>query len=374
MKTTKVFLREKKLSGGRKSLYLDFYPPIIHPETGKPTRREFLRLEVLDRPKTEMDKTQNKETRALAENIRAQRQIEIQNEQHGQMADIRRNADFVTFFRQLTNDRKGSNHDGWVSALNYLEAFTGGSLKFIDLDLPFCNRFRQYLLTAPSNRTKSQPLSQNSVVSYFNKFKAALKQAYKSGYLLQDLNVKVEAVKPAETHRKYLSLEELQALANTECENPVLKRAALFSALTGMRFFDIQKLKWEEVRHSDASGHYLQYHQQKTGGAETHFISEQAFKLLGERRAPAETVFEQLHYSAWENIKLKRWLLAAGIEKDITFHSFRHSFATLQLTAGTDIYTVSKMLGHKDLKTTQIYAKVVDEKKREAADKIKLDL
>lgn len=373
MKTTKVFLREKKMSGGRKSLYLDFYPPIIHPETGKPTRREFLRLEVLDKPKTEMDRTQNKQTQALAENIRAQRQIEIQNEQHGQMADIRRGADFVTFFRQLTKDRKGSNHDGWTSALNYLETFTGGSLKFIDLDEQFCNRFRHYLLTAPSNRTKNQPLAQNSVVSYFNKFKAALKQAFKSGYLLQDLNAKVEAVKPAETHRKYLSLEELQALAKIDCDNPTLKRAALFSALTGLRFSDIQKLKWDEVRHSDASGHYLQFHQQKTGGAETHPISEQAFGLMGERGDPNETVFHALHYSAWENVKLKRWLLAAGITKDITFHSFRHTYATLQLSQGTDIFTVSKMLGHKDLKTTQIYAKVVDEKKRAAADKIKLD-
>lgn len=374
MKTTKVFLREKKLSGGRKSLYLDFYPPITHPETGKPTRREFLRLDVFERPRTEMEKTQNKETRALAENIRAQRQIEIQSEQYGQMADIRRGADFVTFFRQLANDRKASNHDNWMSALNYLEAFTGGSLKFADLDERFCNDFRQHLMSAPSSRSSQKPLSQNSVVSYFNKFKAALKQAYKSGYLLQDLNAKVEGVKPAETHRKYLSLEELQALVNTDCDNPMLKRAALFSALTGLRFSDIQKLTWGEVRHSEAGGYYLQFHQKKTGGAETLPISEQAFGLIGERREPAEYVFHALHYSAWENVKLKRWLLAAGITKDVTFHSFRHTYATLQLSMGTDIFTVSKMLGHKDLKTTQIYAKIVDEKKRAAADKIKLDI
>jgi integrase len=374
MKTTKVFLREKKLPRGRRSLYLDFYPPIIHPVTGKPTRREFLRLEVFEKPKTEMEKIQNKETRALAENIRAQRQIEIQSEQYGQMADIRRSADFVTFFRQMASERRSSNHDNWMSALNYLEDFTGGSLKFIDLDEQFCNRFRQHLLTAPSNRTKNQPLAQNSVVSYFNKFKAALKKAYRSGYLLQDLNVKVEAVKPTETHRKYLSLEELQALANADCDNPTLKRAAIFSALTGLRFSDIQKLTWDEVRHSEASGYYLQFHQKKTGGAETLPISEQAFGLLGERKDPAEFVFHALHYSAWENVKLKRWLLVAGITKDITFHSFRHTYATLQLSMGTDIFTVSKMLGHKDLKTTQIYAKVVDEKKRAAADKIKLDL
>ena len=64
----------------------------------------------------------------------------------------------------------------------------------------------------------------------------------------------------------------------------------------------------------------------------------------------------------------------AGVQKHLTFHAFRHSFATLQLQAGTDIYTVSKMLGHKNLKTTQIYAHIVDEQKRQAASKIKLDL
>jgi site-specific recombinase XerD len=64
----------------------------------------------------------------------------------------------------------------------------------------------------------------------------------------------------------------------------------------------------------------------------------------------------------------------AGITKNITFHCFRHTFATLQLSKGTDIYTVSKMLGHRELKTTQIYAKIIDQTKRDAANKIKLDL
>jgi len=63
-----------------------------------------------------------------------------------------------------------------------------------------------------------------------------------------------------------------------------------------------------------------------------------------------------------------------SISKSITCLNFRHTFATLQLFNGTDIYTVSKMLGHKDLKTTQVYAKIVDEAKRKAANKIKLDI
>jgi hypothetical protein len=63
-------------------------------------------------------------------------------------------------------------------------------------------------------------------------------------------------------------------------------------------------------------------------------------------------------------------MMRAGITKDITFHCARHTFAVLQLTLGTEIFTLSKLLGHSELKTTQIYAKIIDEKKREAVNKI----
>lgn len=96
--------------------------------------------------------------------------------------------------------------------------------------------------------------------------------------------------------------------------------------------------------------------------------------MLGEEKEQTERVFKGLKYSAWHNVKLAQWVLRAGITKNITFHCARHTYATLQLTMGTDIYTVSKLLGHRELKTTQIYAKVIDNKKKEAANKIQLDL
>ena len=121
-------------------------------------------------------------------------------------------------------------------------------------------------------------------------------------------------------------------------------------------------------------GYYIRFRQKKTKGAETQPISDQAFELLGERTIPDERVFVGLKYSAWHNLKLQQWVMKAGISKTITFHCARHTYATLQLTLGTDIYTVSKLLGHKDLKTTQIYAKIIDERKKEAANKIKLNI
>jgi integrase len=378
---TKVKLRQKAISGNRQSLYLDFYPAIPHPETGEPTRREFLGLYLFDKAKNPIDKQHNKETLQLAEQIRQKRENHLNKPEiySGYELEQKRikelgEQNFVAYFKTLADKRKASNHDNWVSAYNYLETFTKGNLKFSDLNEKFCNEFKEYLLTTKSKKSSKTTLSQNSTVSYFNKLKATLKQAYKDGYLTTDLNAKIEPIKQAETRRNFLTIEELNSLVKTECNNPLLKCAALFSALTGLRFSDIKNLVWGEIHHSVENGYSIQFTQQKTKGVEVLPISEQAYSLLGERKEPSDNVFEGLTYSAYENKHLYQWIGAAGITKDITFHCFRHTFATLQLSKGTDIYTVSKMLGHRELKTTQLYAKIIDQTKREAADKIKLDL
>jgi integrase len=376
----KVKLRQKAISGNRQSLYLDFYPPIPHPETGEPTRREFLGLYLFDKTKNPIDKQHNKETLQLAEQIRQKKENHLNKPEiyTGYELEQKRikelgEQNFVAYFKTLTDKRKASNHDNWVSAYNYLEIFTKGNLKFADLNEKFCNEFKEFLLTTKSNKSSKTSLAQNSAVSYFNKLKATLKQAYKDGYLTTDLNAKIEPIKQAETRRNFLTIEELNSLVKTECNNPLLKRAALFSVLTGLRHSDIKNLVWGEIHHSVENGYSIQFTQQKTQGVEVLPISEQAYNLLGERKEPTDKVFEGLTYSAYENKHLYQWIGAAGITKDITFHCFRHTFATLQLSKGTDIYTVSKLLGHRELKTTQIYAKIIDQTKREAVDKIKLD-
>jgi len=373
---TKVKLRQRAISGNRQSLYLDFYPAIPHPETGEPTRREFLGLYLFDKPKNPFDKQSNKETLQLAENIRAKRQIEIQAGNYG-FLNTRQKAetDFVQYFKQIVETKTGGNKNGWQTAFNYFEMFTGGKLTLSNLNENLCNDFREYLLTAKRQRgIQSEQITQSSARAYYNKFKAALKQAYKKDLIEKDLSTRIDGISEPEVQREYLTLEQLQALVNTPCSIPLLKNAAIFSALTGLRFSDISKLVWGEVQYSELEGYFLQFRQKKTKGVEVLPISEQAFKLLGERKEPTDQVFKGLIYSAYLNVHLKQWILRAGITKNITFHCFRHTFATLQLSHGTDIYTVSKMLGHRDLKTTQIYAKIVDDTKRKAADKIKLDM
>ena len=252
-------------------------------------------------------------------------------------------------------------------------------MKFTDLNQKFFEDFKEYLLNTKSNRSNKKNLSQNSAVSYFNKVKAALKQAFKEDILQYDLNAKVKPIKTVETRREYLTEEELNKLVKTPCNFVILKRAALFSALTGLRYSDIQKMVWGELEYINEQGYFINFDQKKTNGVEVLPISEQAYGIANGKENPKDmqqdkTVFEGLKYSAYHNKHLFQWIGAAGITKNITFHNFRHTFATLQLFKGTDIYTVSKMLGHKDLKTTQIYAKIVDDTKRKAANRIKLDM
>lgn len=374
----KVTLREKPIKDGRKSLYLDFYPAIPHPETGKPTRREFLGLYVYEKPRIELERKHNKETRLLGENICAQRQLSVQSGHYGFLNKTASNADFLVWFKgqaeQEKKKRSIGSRNNWMSVCQHLENFSGGSLPVSEVTENFCKQFKEYLASASSlntNRSVKTKLAHNSAAGYFTVFKTAIKRAADAKVLEINPTERIKRITVKETQREFLTLDELQALAKTDCDLPDLKRAALFSALTGLRYSDIEKLTWSEV-HSNKDEHSLRFTQQKTEGVETLPISESAYALLGEREEGK--VFPDLAYSAWQNLKLQQWCFRAGITRSITFHAFRHTFATLQLSMGTDLYTISKMLGHRSISTTQIYAKVVDKAKREAAEKIKLTI
>lgn len=377
---TKVTLRQKPISKGRKSLYLDFYPPIQIPQANKTTRREFLGLYIYNRAKNPLQKEDNKQTLLLAEQIRQKRDNELNKPEVYTAFELEQlkikekgELSFIDYYNKQTEKRNGRNYDVWISAFNYLKDFTNGALKFNQLNEKFCNDYKDYLLNTNSKRRTNSKLSQNTAVSYFNKFKATLKQAYKDNLLPNDLNAKITAIKQADTGKVFLTIDEVNLLVKTECPYPLLKRASLFSILTGLRFSDIQKLKWSEIIHIRNQEYLIQFRHKKTTKSDFLPIPKQAFDLLGTPQDEDDNVFKGLKYSAYINRQLLVWTKNAGIKKHITFHSFRHTYATLQLQGGTDIYTVSKMLGHKDLKTTQVYAKIVDKMKQEATEKIKLN-
>ena len=320
-----------------------------------------------------------------ADNIRSIRQREYDNaslytdvEQEQAEQNERSQCNFIKYFNHIAKERHKNSSDSiiinWNRVYELLKIFAKSeSILFSQIDVRLMEEFRMFLLTAPQGGKKKGTISQNTAATYFAIFKAGLKQAFIDGYLTIDLASKVRGIKEQESRREYLTNEELQKLAETPCDKPIMKRAALFSALTGLRHCDIQKLKWSEIQEN--GNHYrLNFTQQKTKGVEYTPISEQAYKLCGERKEPERLVFEDLPDPSWISKPLERWIKASGINRKITFHCFRHTYATLQLAGGTDIYTVSKMLGHTNVKTTQIYAKVINEKKDRAKDAIQIDL
>lgn len=357
-----VRLREKALASGNKSLYLDIW------YNGK-RKYEFLKLHII-KPKNSLDRDTNKKTLQLAEDIRAKRQLEIQNNSFGFTSEFKLDTNFIEYFKSLIEKRKESkgNYGNWDSALKHLIKYCDVQTTFRDIDIKFVEGFKYYLQY--ETKTKSDTsLSQNSQNSYFNKFRATLNSAFDDRLISDNPAKRVKGIKPDETHREYLTIDELKSLVKTECKYKVMKRAFLFSCLSGMRWSDINKMTWSEVqKHNE--GYRVIFRQKKTRGQEYLDISQQARDYLGEKGKPDERVFVGLKYSGWHNVWLQQWVNKAEITKDITFHCGRHTFAVLQLDMETDIYTVSKLLGHSELKTTQIYAKILDKKKREAVNKI----
>ncbi|WGQ10830.1 site-specific integrase [Pedobacter gandavensis] len=368
----KVKMRMRTIVNNRKSIVLDYSPPIKNPASGKLHRFETLKLYIYDEPADQWEKQHNKETMILARTVCAQRQLDIQNRRFAFISDAIKNSSFIDFFTSETRKKQQSLSDDWSMGLRYFIAFAGHDLMFPELSDYLCEDYKIYLLSGPGISRTGRPIKRNTAVCYYAKLRYVLRIAYKRGIISQDLYSTVKPITPKETHRERLTLEEFQLLAETPADCDLMKRAALFSGLTGLRFSDVSTLKWSEVR-GTVGKYELQFSQEKTDSAEVMPISDQAVFFMGDQNTDNVLVFQGLRYSRLRTF-FTHWLTAAGITKNITFHSFRHTFATLQLELGTDIYTVSKMLGHKAFKNTEIYAKIVDKTKRKAADKVMLKM
>lgn len=368
----KIFLRQRKqTSKGTISLYLEIYKGTTQTPDGKtkPIREyEYLNLYLIDKPTNPIDKQQNKENLNLAKSIQAKRELEIKNGSYGFTNEFKKQTNFIEYFKNLVSKKETKGNLGnWYSTQIHLENFAGSNVTFKDIDLQFAERFKDFLNKAKKKDGKL--LSNNSKASYFAKFRACLNEAVKEKIIYGNPAVETGNFKHIESQREYLTLDEVRKLAQTECRYDVLKRAFLFSCLTGLRWSDINNLVWSDVQKINNNWR-VHFKQQKTKGQQYLDINQQAKDLMLEVGKPDERVFIGLRYSDYFNVALQMWILKAGITKQITFHCARHTFAVLQLTLGTEIYTLSKMLGHSELKTTQIYAKIVDEKIFEAVNKI----
>ena len=208
-------------------------------------------------------------------------------------------------------------------------------------------------------------------MGYWSTFRGFLKILYRNKLIHSNVNDFLDKIEPEDVVKDYLSVDELYRLAETPCKIPVLKTASLFSCLTSLRISDILTLRWEEIVDFAAGGKCVHTVTQKTKTEDIIPISDEALQLI--RYSPEKTglVFKGLK-RCWTQYPMKEWIRAAGITKNITFHSYRRTFATLQAAAGTDIRTIQSIMAHKSITTTQRYMKVVDSNKRKASNKISL--
>ena len=373
-------IRFKQLSNGNQSIYLDYYTgDVIRKENyvGGKRKYEFLKLYLIPE-RTREDKAKNEATLALAKAIQSKRIVEVQNDAHGFQNT---NKSRVNLLDYLENIGKQSAEQGSrnyartvLNTVRALKLFRGDYIAFRDVDKEFLSEFTDFLRQMPKAskygvlKTGGR-LSNNSVVSYYGTLRTAINRAYKEGIITVNPTKEFDfasKVRQEPSRREYLTIDELKTLINTECRHEIVKRAFLFSCLCGLRVSDIRKLRWCDLQRSGGRVR-IEITMQKTKEPLYLPISDEALKWLPERgEANGSDFIFPLTHEGTVNDTLQHWAKVAGITKHISFHVSRHTHATMMLTLGADLYTVSKLLGHKNIATTQIYAKIVDKKKEEA--------
>ncbi|WP_215399320.1 tyrosine-type recombinase/integrase [Rheinheimera oceanensis] len=339
----------------------------------KKRKRQSLDLFIYATPKDKAQRDYNKKTLELAERIQAQAIVDLANNKYHFEDEAKQQQSFIDFMQQIIEEKRKtdgkSNVSTWESVLIHLQRFAGGhQLSFANFDTTLLQDFRIYLTTTAVTKS-GKKLSSNTASTYFNKVRAALNQAFHEGIIRRNPVNEVKTIKPEQNKRQYLLEDELRAAYQADCRYDVLKRAFLFGCTTGLRWSDIQKLKWQDVFLSDGVNR-ITFNHKKNRKLQYLDLPKDAIKLMGEPEAPETRVFKGLKYSTYTNVAILQWMLRAGITKHITFHCARHTFAVRLLTNGADIYTVSKLLGHSELKTTQIYADIIESKRKEAMESL----
>ena len=361
-----VTLRTRPLKHGMLSFYLDYYPGYRDQETMKTIRHEGLNIYIYANPKNERERNFNATMSEKAEAIRCRRFESIVNDRYDFFDRHKLKADFLEYYRKQLR-----KHDQkWEFVYHHFYNFVHGKCTFEEIDIDLCNKFREYLLNAKQLRRDGH-ISKNSASGYWSTFRGLLKILYRNRLIKTNINDFLDKIETEDTPKDYLSVEELYKLAETPCKKPILKTAALFSCLTSLRISDILSLQWHEIIDFAAGGKCVHTITQKTKTEDIIPISDEALQLIGYSPEKTGLVFKGLKRS-WTQHPMKEWIREAGITKNITFHSYRRTYATLQGAAGTDIRTIQSNMAHKSITTTQRYMKVVDSNKREASNRISL--
>ncbi|MCC5906012.1 MAG: site-specific integrase [Balneolaceae bacterium] len=353
-----IKVREKELKDGRKSLYLDIY------HNGK-RRYEFLK----DLPKLTGNRAKDKEIRQLAESIKAKRQLEIANNAHGFVPAFKQKADFVDYFQKVVESHETATEAQYRNVLLKVKEYAGDNVQFGAIDEKWVEGFKEYLLGS---------IAKSTARVYITMLKAVLNKAVKERVINRNPADNVDNFKKQKGHVPYLEKAELKKLQETELDRWDLKDAFFFSCYTGLRYSDVKKLKWDQIRNDR-----IQFRQKKTEGVEYVPLNNQAKEILQRMPKDRPNVFK-IASSSGVNMALKDWAKDAGlkrwvkiidkdsgdtIQKGLHYHVSRHTFAVQLLSNGVDVFTLKELMGHDSIDSTMVYADIVNKTKEDAINK-----
>ena len=370
-----VRIRERELKGGSISLYLDIYMNGV---------RKYESLGLFLVPSSQPDaKNINARTRSVAEKIKSDRILALQQRGIKEWDKIKKSKmaliDYLKQYEQDSFGFKESTLKGRSDLRKKMEEYLKESglshIAMSEVDPDFCRGFLKFLDTAKNSvctKQKDRIISKGCAHHHQAVFVGALNKAVRDGIIPQNPFKRLdrrEKFHPAPEEREFLTIEELKTLMAVPCTNEQVKKAFIFSCFTGLRLSDVRSLTWEKI-HTMPDGETMYVHtvMQKTQKPVNVPLSAMALQYLPERKNPETSAFNLPVSDATINYHIKKWVKNGEIAKTISFHCSRHTFATMMLTLGADLSTTSKLLGHSNVTTTQIYSKIIDKKKVETVN------
>lgn len=365
----KVTLRTKPLANGSKSIYLDVY------ENGK-RKYEYLRLYLVPEV-DEKAKRINANAMKKAEEIKAQYVLGKYKQEENSTATLTLLKWFDQYEKQMKEVRSVSK--AVKDHIHLLRPILVGYLtkikkKKIKLDAFGRNEVLGFLMYMRNWKAEKRfKLSQGTMCAYQQRFIAVFNAAIKEGHITTnpfELIENQERIPKVLTKKDSLSMDEVEMIAQVipdKEEDAQVQRAFLFGCFTGFRISDIRDLKWSDIKDIDG-GKAIVKTQVKTDLLVVVPLCEMAIRYLPDKRE-SEYVF-QLPKKTGFRLGFLRVIKASGIKKSVTFHTSRRTFATLTLASGCDLVTISRLLGHTSVSTTEIYADVMMDSKVKAIQSI----
>ena len=354
----KITVRRRKLRTDTYALYLDIFY--------KGTRtRENLELYIIPE-ETKKDKLHNQNAYAMAAKIRDERELQIMNPEEDSEIKFNPDMPFLEYFRQVMERIREkysvSVFKNWYNSYNYVKRYCNETTTFNDVTPEWCENFKTYLdqvesyshMTSRNIHSQDfKGLSNRTKNEYLDKLRHCIKSAFEENIILTNPMKDVQNYSKDAKTLVVLTWDEVKRLDDTPCLKPTLKNIFLLSCFTGIRRTALVKIKWSDV---DDSGEEMTITvPDKTPVGYKVIVPAQAMKYLGQRGKDDELVFPDFKYATFLYVELRQWALDAGVMKDITFNTARHTFAVLMLQFGADIYTVTSMLGNTSTTNMDIY-------------------